>query len=106
MTAPAIRITAQPKKSVQVELLGKVYSIKPPKSAMLLAIGSHIDKTDNVGALNTDFENILKLMFTNKKGQFEEIKARLADPADDLDLDHIFEVVEALVEEKTGNPTS
>ena len=106
-TAPIIRISAKPKKSVPVELLGTEYLVKPPKSSLLLAISAHADKkSGEAGALSNDFDNILKLMFSPKKGQLEAIRERLGDPEDDLDLDHIFETVEAITEEKTGNPSS
>jgi len=105
--APAINISAKPTKPVAVTLLGKNYMIKKPKTALLLAISSHSDKSGtDPGAVNRDFDTILKLMFSNKKGQLEEIQARLSADDDDLDLDHIFEAVEAVSEAVSGNPTS
>ena len=103
---PAIHITSTPKKALLVDLLGTEYMIKPPKSSLLLAISAHAESTDKPGALSNDFDNILKLMFSVKKGQFDEIKERLGDPEDELDLDHIFEAVEAVTEGQTKNPTS
>lgn len=102
---PAIRISAKPKKPVLVELLGINYQIKTPKSALLLAISSHADAKDGeVGAINRDFQTILKLMFTAK--DLPLIQARLNSAEDDLDIDHIFDAVEAITEETNSDPTS
>jgi hypothetical protein len=100
-----IRITATPKKRVPVDLLGVEYMIKPPKTALLLSISSHGAGSDTEpGAVNRDFQTILKLMFT--KEDVVDIQERLNDPDDDLDLDHIFETVEAIAEEAAGgDPT-
>lgn len=102
-----IRISAKPKKALPVDLIGITYSIKPPKTSLLLAISDHAEKKgETPGALSRDFDTILKLMFSPKKGQYEEIKARLGSADDELDLEHIFESVEAVTEAQTGNPTS
>lgn len=104
MASPIIRISATPKKSVPVDLLGVTYQIKPPKTSLLLAISKHSSKESNdPGAISRDFETIIKLMFGKNA---PAIQARLEDPDDDLDLDHIFEAVEAVTESGTGNPTS
>ena len=102
---PVRRITATPKKRVAVELLGEVYEVKPPKTALLLAISNHSGKKDsNAEDINRDFQTILKLMFTPK--DLERVQERLNSGDDELDLDHIFEVVEAITEDATGDPTS
>jgi len=104
--APIIHISSTPKKAVPVDLLGTTYSIKPPKSSLLLAISNHsakAGKEQDAEGLIRDFDNILKLMFGKN---FQVIKERLGDPTDELDLDHIFEAVEAVTEDKADNPTS
>ena len=103
-SSPAIRISAKPKKPVSVNLVGVDYMIKPPKTALLLAISRHSAKENNdPGAISRDFDVILKLMFGK---QAEAVQKRLDDPDDELDFDHIFEAVEAVTEDGTGNPTS
>jgi hypothetical protein len=101
---PSFTISATPKKTVTAEIVGVSYQVKAPKTALLLAISKHsADKKAEAGAVSRDFETILKLMFGPV---WVDVQARMEDPEDDLDLDHIFEAVEQLTEEKTGNPTS
>jgi hypothetical protein len=108
-SAPVIHISATPKKPVGVDLLGTVYQVKTPKTALLLAISRHSGKKGDKSSgdaekMGRDFDTIIQLMFGAKVAP--QIQERLEDPEDDLDLDHIFEIIDKLTEEATGNPTS
>lgn len=103
-STPAFVIRATPKKKVLATIVGVDYEVKAPKTALLLAISKHAaDKKAEAGAVSRDFDTILKLMFGDV---WEEVAARLEDAEDEIDLDEIFEAVEKLTEEQTGDPTS
>lgn len=105
-SAPAISISATPKKPIAVDVLGTTYMVKPPKSSLLMAIAKHSSSDAakrDPQALQRDLDTIVTIMFGKSA---DAIQKRLADPEDDLDIDHIFEVAEAVTEEATGDPTS
>jgi hypothetical protein len=99
----AFRVSAKPKKPVTAEIVGEVYTVKAPKSSLLLAISRHSSAKDSdANSINRDLETILKLMFGK---EWVKVQERLDDPEDELDIDHIFESIENLTEAATGNPT-
>lgn len=114
-------IDAEERKALTVNLVGKSYDIYPPKASLTLMMASKssalMDKNgkvsksntmspDKVQAYSSLIDGWVRATFT-KEGH-EDVMARLNDPADRLDMQHVFQLVEALVERNSVDerPTS
>lgn len=105
-TSPSIVIDAPNRTTIRVRLVGKDYDVYQPKGAAGLELmraakaieGENLDtQLDLVGSL-------VGMLFNQR--QAEQVTARLHKVDDPLDLQHIMELVNALSEEVTGNPTT
>lgn len=102
-----IIINAQPRKPVEVAMVGVEYKVKPPKMSVLAIVAKAAAAQegpagDSMKVLD-HIENLVKLMF---KAQATGVMKRLDDPDDELDYQHIIETAEAVIEAGTGNPSS
>lgn len=102
---PMIEIKAEPVTPVEVELVGTVYKIQPPKSALALklAIRAKTAGDDPTLMLETIDEWIDKAF---GKSNGTKIKKRLDDANDALDIKHVMELMERVIEVSAGDPTS
>lgn len=103
-TEAAHTISSEGRKGIPVDLVGKRYVVKKPKSALGLrvAVASKKAGEDPEGMLNA-MDSFIDMTFGKKDGV--AIRKRLEDPDDDLDYEHITELVQALME-VDGNPTT
>lgn len=102
---PMIEITAEPAAPIEVVLVGVDYKIQPPKSslALKLAIRAKTAGEDPTLMLEAIDEWINKA-FGKTNGA--KIKKRLDDPDDLLDINHVMQLMEKIVEATTATPTT
>lgn len=99
-----IVINASPAKIFDVELVGFEYKVRAPKMSVLAVVASAAGKKGKKGGDSIKhLDDMVKIMFPQ---DHEAIAARLADPEDALDYQHVMDLAEQLIEAATGNPTS
>lgn len=104
-TRDALVVTATPKQGLPVNLVGKDYVIQAPKSAFALKMGAAAKSAkDDPMKMLEGLYSWVDAAFTKKDAT--AVKKRLDSPTDDLDISHIVELMNAVVEHQTGNPTS
>ena len=83
------------------------YTILPPKGAMSLDLAERAQDAVANGDVKSMWGEI-EGWFIDGLGeeQWDRIDARLHDPTDDLDIVHLIQAMEALVEVVTDSPTS
>lgn len=92
--------------TISINLVGVTYQGRPPKTVAL------VNMTEQVTKKNAKPADILKFLrqflgFTFGKDDAAAIMGRLEDPEDALDIRHINELMEALVERSAAkNPTT
>lgn len=103
--AASITITADPRKAIIVDLVGVKYSIMPPKvsAALQLGMNSANPDPDQARQMFNDLDEWILVAFGSEA---PALHTRLKDPKDDLDLPHVMQLLKALVERTTANPTS
>lgn len=98
-----IEIVAEPRTSVNVTLVGVAYRALPPKTLVAIDFGKKLKEADkDPDKTIAEIEKWLSGIFGRKVAP--EIIQRLKDPADQLDLKHIMELIKALMAKVTGNP--
>lgn len=99
-----IVIASKPRELIPISLVGVDYQITPPKAALALkmAVQGKTAGDDPSAMIDTLYEWI-DLAFGD---QAEKVKTRLESPKDDLDIDHISELMGAVIEKVSGNPTT
>lgn len=101
----AIEIAASGRKHIAVDLVGKTYQVKPPKSALAMRVAMSAKQADDDPMVMVEgLERWTKAAFGEKTS--EAVWARMDDPDDDLDIPHLMQLMEALMEITSGNPTS
>lgn len=103
--AMTLEINATAPETMEVKLVGTFYDVTPPKTALSMNMIGDMDK------MKKEPKRVLKAVnswidsaFTEKDAK--KVRDRLNDPRDLLDIDHISEMVKALMEAKTENPTT
>lgn len=103
-----IEITADEAVVHEVSLVGKDYEVGNIKAALAMDISSKFSskgKTkSDVKTITEQADAVIDMIFGKKVG--DTIRKRLLDPTDRLDLDHIFTLMNKLVEAQSGNPTT
>lgn len=103
--ADDIVISAEPVKRLTVNLVGVSYSVRPPKGAMAIVLATKMQKAEKDPAVLLDgLGDWLKIAVG--KDEAKAIRARLEDPEDALDFEHIMTLLQKLSEASTGNPTT
>jgi len=101
-----IIVEASPRPRYTVQLVGVEYALSPPKSAlsMKLAVRSKQsqESSDPTLMLDTLREWVVSA-FGDEVGAV--VLARLDDKDDEMDLDHLSELMRKVSEAATGNPT-
>ena len=107
--ANKINITARERSLIPVTLVGIDYMVRKPKGALGLRIASQFadlqgeDNEGNPEKLSELMDTLVKMLFT--KRDVAKVTKRLDDPEDDLDFEHISELMSAVSEETTETPT-
>jgi len=100
-----ITIPGKSRKSIDVELVGTEYKVRPPKTAIAVFLSHSLqDAGDDTDAL---FEGLAKwchVLFGKETGA--EVVKRLKNPSDDLDIPDLTDLITAVMEEAGGNPTT
>lgn len=103
MAKISIPVSKRP-TTIEVELGGEEYLCRPLKQVTVMALAgqlSGIQEDPSIAAKMTN--TLVKLMFV--KEDAEKVSARLKDPEDGLDFPQLIELMNAIVEDQTGNPT-
>lgn len=105
MTTEAVHtVNSDGRKGIPVELVGKRYVIKKPKSALGLRVAVAAKKAqEDPESMLAAMDSFIDMTFGKKDGA--AVRKRLEDPDDDLDYEHITQLVQALME-VDGNPTT
>ena len=104
--ASAIRIVADDKLVLPVNLVGIDYRVSPPKAALSMRTAINAKKADeDPEAMMNAILAWIRAAFNKKDA--EAVIKRLDDPKDALDLQHISLLVEKVVEAQTNeNPST
>jgi hypothetical protein len=101
---PDIVIEAAPVQVFSVDLVGQRYQVRPPKTAVAMKFAQEAQESeDDVVKMATALRRWVRLAFGKDA---DNIEARMDDPDDLLDLAHVLELMKALMEAVTENPTS
>lgn len=100
----AINIEADPIQVLEVTVVGKEYKVRPPKAATLMDVTSGMSDKDEDDMSMDDLNKFVDLLFapTDSKA----VKKRLLDANDSLDLGHVMELLNKVMEEVQPNPTT
>jgi hypothetical protein len=101
---PSITIDAEPKKKVNIKLIGQNYSVNMPKASLAIRITQQARSADQGEKAFESLNTWMDAAFGAR--QVAAVRKRLDDPDDDLDLDHIMQLMNALLEAGSGNPTT
>ena len=108
-TKPAADITIKvPKNRFTVDLGGENYTARAPKSTVALTLSkalSGVDVAEEPEKALKVMEDLLKLIMP-VEADSKRVIERLRSDDDDLDYPHVMQLVQALVERATGNPTT
>lgn len=100
-----IKITAERRESIPVDLVGVSYEVTPPKTALAIKVALQAKKAqDDPDEVMKALDGWIARAFGKK--QAAKITERLYSDEDDLDIDHIMQLMNLLMEESTGTPTS
>jgi hypothetical protein len=101
----AIVVEAKPIVPHNVVFGGIPYKVLPVKKLGIMAFGKRLE------AAGSDMDKILEELTAITNSLFgrevgPKVMARMTDPADSVDIEHIMDLIKKLVERTTGNPTS
>lgn len=102
-----MEINAEPRKPFNLTLVGEEYMVFPPKTMMSMLLAKASKSSDggtDVGQFYEGLSHWLTAAFGRKVAP--KVIKRLEDPEDDLDIDHIMQLIEKMTEGATGNPTT
>jgi len=100
---PGISIEIDKPEPIPVTLGDKVYRGFPPKTAGTFRAVKRIQEaSDDPEKMLNEIENWLKSVFT--AADAKKILARLEDPRDGLDMPHVIELLQKMMQ-STKNPT-
>lgn len=105
MSKTRIVIVAQETDPITLELIGVEYLVNPPKSTIAIALAERVAAAgENPTVLMDELRQWIGYAFGPK--QARKVIARLADPEDKLDVQHIMELMTKLAEAGTANPST
>jgi len=97
-------ISAEPRKTLEVDLVGQTYKVTAPKAALGLKIAIRAKQSgDDPGLMMDAVEEWVVKAFG--KSAAKKVLARVDDENDDLDIQHLMKLMEAVIEATTGDPT-
>lgn len=104
-TTKRIVIAPRVSEQITVDLAGKEYVVTTPKATLGLIMAERMQSAgDDSGKIMEELHGWVDATFGPK--QSPKVWARLLDPADDVDLNQIVELVQKLTEVATPNPTT
>ena len=104
MAKNRIVIEAEPRTAIPVQLVDAEYLVTPPKSTIALALAKRVKDADNdPGVVREELDSWVLAAFGKK--QAAKIQTRLEDADDDLDLQHVMELMQKVAEAATADPS-
>lgn len=98
-----IKIPGKTRKSITVELVGTEYKVRPPKSAVAIFLSQALkDSGDDAEKMIDGLAKWCHVLFGKETGA--EVIARLKNPADNLDIPDLTDLISAVMEEAGENP--
>ena len=98
-----ITIPGKIRKSITVELVGTEYKVRPPKTAVAIFLSPALkDAGEDAEKIFDGLSKWCRVLFGKETGA--EVIARLKDPADDLDVPDLTDLISAVMEEAGENP--
>lgn len=98
-----ITIPGKARKSITVELVGTEYKVRPPKTAVAIFLSQALkDAGEDAEKLIDGLSKWCRVLFGKETGA--EVTTRLKNPADDLDIPDLTELISAVMEEAGENP--
>ena len=99
-----LTISAEPRKTLEVDLVGKTYKVTAPKAALGLKLAVRAKQADDdPGKMMEAVEEWVIKAFGKTNGA--KVLKRVDDEDDDLDIQHLMKLMEAVIEATTGDPT-
>lgn len=100
-----LEIKSSPTTAYDVKFVGEMVKVTPLKTAFAMHLIEVQDKLKKdpkkfVGLLN----DMIDGMFD--KAGAKRVRARLNDTTDDLDVQHLFDLMHLLMEQESANPTT
>ena len=100
-----ITIPGKTRKSITVELVGTEYKVRPPKAAVAIFLSqAPKDSDDDAEKLIERLSKWCRVLFGKETGA--EVIQRLKNPADDLDISDLTDLITAVMEGAGENPTT
>lgn len=100
-----ITIPGKTRKSITVELVGTEYRVRPPKASIAIFLSQALkDSGDDAERLIEGLSKWCHVLFGKETGA--EVIQRLKNPADDLDISDLTDLITAVMEDAGENPTT
>ena len=100
-----ITIPGKTRKSVDIELVGTEYTVRPPKASVAVFLSQALkDAGEDAEKLLDGLEKWNLVLFGKEIGP--KVTERLKDPDDDLDIPDVVELISAVMEASGENPTT
>lgn len=98
-----ITIPGKTRKSITVELVGTEYRVRPPKTSVAIFLSQALkDAGEDAEKLIDGLSKWCHVLFGKETGA--EVIARLKNPADNLDISDLTDLISAVMEEAGENP--
>lgn len=114
MSASAVNISVTDRKPIPLnfdyidedgEIKRDPYLIRPPKGYLSTALAEKVQAAgDDVSVIMAEVEGWFEQGLGKK--QWKKLRDRLEDPDDALDLAHLVQAMEGVIEKVVGDPTS
>jgi hypothetical protein len=100
-----LTIAVEPRKILTVDLGGTEYKVTPPKAALGLKLAVRgRNANDNPDLMMEALDEWMDKAFTKRVAN--TIRRRIEDETDDLDVTHVMQLMELVIEHTAGRPTS
>ena len=100
-----ITIPGKTRKSIDIELVGTEYTVRPPKASVAVFLSQALkDAGEDAEKLLDGLEKWNLVLFGKEIGP--KVTERLKDPDDDLDIPDGVELISAVMETSGENPTT
>ena len=100
-----ITIPGKTRKSIDIELVGTEYTVRPPKASVAVFLSQALkDAGEDAEKLLDGLEKWNLVLFGEEIGP--KVTERLKDLDDDLDIPDVVELISAVMETSGENPTT
>lgn len=100
-----IEITAEAPKPIEITFVGVDYKVRPIKASLGIALAQNLQNLgEDPAKIDKGIAKLLNAIFG--KDVAKDVKDRMTDPDDLLDIPHVMELLNKLMEKSSGNPTT